>query len=80
MNLGHIVNKLNSRVSGLVKVLAVHFFVRIFWSFENFSPRVNFINILQAAFAQIFLRQKITKPNCKHKKFSAQEYWRKSCS
>ena len=41
---------------------------------------VNFINILRAAFAPIFLCQKITKPNCRQKKFSAQEYWRKSCS
>jgi len=30
----------------------------------KFIPVVNFINILQGAFAPIFLSQKITKPNC----------------
>jgi len=29
-----------------------------------FSPVVNFINILQAAFAPIFFHQKIKKQNC----------------
>jgi hypothetical protein len=32
------------------------------------SPVVNFINILQAAFAPIFFSQKITKPNCNKRK------------
>jgi len=32
------------------------------------TPVVNFINILQAAFAPIFLCQKIAKPNCNEKK------------
>jgi len=31
---------------------------------EDCGAGVNFINILQAAFALIFFRQKITKPNC----------------
>jgi len=30
----------------------------------KFTPLVNFINILQAAFLPKFLRQKITKPKC----------------
>jgi len=34
---------------------------------------VNFINILQAAFAPIFLLQKIAKPNCNKKKASQNE-------
>jgi len=32
------------------------------------TPGVNFITILQAAFAPLFLHQKITKPNCYYRK------------
>jgi len=39
----------------------------IFWMEveEKRQTEVNFINILQAAFATIFFCQKITKPNCR---------------
>jgi len=44
------------------------FFVSKEKSFIRTTPVVNFINILVVAFSLIFLRQKITKPNCKKKK------------
>jgi len=47
---------------------------------KKYTSGVNFINILQAAFAPIILRRKLTKPNCQQKKFSAQDYRRKRCS
>jgi len=52
---------------------------RIIWRFTT-RPLVNFTNILQTAFAQIFFQQKITKPNCKWKKVSKNNFVWKSCS
>jgi len=43
------------------------------------TPVVNFINILLAAFATIFLCQKNTKPNCKKRKAEQNTFAQKSC-
>jgi len=43
----------------------------------KWTPSVNFINILQAAFAPLFLHQKLQKPNCKHRKAAQNSYVQK---
>jgi len=45
----------------------------------KWTPVLNFINILQAAFAPIFFCQKITKPNCNITKDSKSTFLQKSC-
>jgi len=44
------------------------------------KPVVNFINILQAAFAPISLCQKITKPSSNKKKSAQSTFVQKRCS
>jgi hypothetical protein len=46
---------------------------------EDCCAEVNFINILRAAFALIFLCQKITNPNCNWRKTSQNTFIKKSC-
>jgi hypothetical protein len=47
---------------------------------KKLTPVVNFTNILQAAYAPIFLRQKSTNLKSKYKKALRKTFVRKSCA
>ena len=78
-------NETSSLSQPVVRKWSSHLFSRYFAHVENLTmasqkPVVNFTNILQAAFAPIYLRKKSTNLQCKYIKSALKTFIHKSCS